>query len=136
MFAVARVTGDAVLARCRSEWSNARVGFILVVEDDPGVREAMALLLETEGHRVEVVANGREALAVMRARVPCVVVLDLMLPVMTGWALHEAMQADAELRDVPVCVVSAVAAQAPAGVVVLEKPVAVPDLLAFIARHC
>ena len=60
-----------------------------------------------------------------------------MMPLMTGWALHEAMRADPRLRDVPVCVVSAVAAQAPRdATAVLDKPVEVPRLLAFLAEHC
>lgn len=131
-----RVTADAVLVSIAVECLDARVGFILIVEDDAGVREGMALLLEGEGYRVEAVGNGADALALMQARLPSVVLLDLMMPVMTGWALFDAMRADARLCAVPVCVVSAVASQAPSGVTaVLEKPVQVPTLLAFLARH-
>ncbi|MGZ3427494.1 MAG: response regulator, partial [Polyangia bacterium] len=90
-----------------------RDGFILIVEDDAEVREGMMILLEESGYRIEAVANGREALDVMQSRLPCLVLLDLMMPVMTGWALHAAMRGDERLKVVPVCVVSAVASHAP-----------------------
>ena len=114
-----------------------RDGFILIVEDDPDVREAMALLLEESGYRIEAVGNGEEALLVMQTRLPCLVLLDLMMPIMTGWALHAVMRDDERLKGVPVCVVSAVASHAPPDAVcVLQKPVQVPRLLATIASYC
>ena len=118
-------------------WGVHRDGFILIVEDDAEVREGMSVLLEETGYRIEAVGNGKEALAVMQERVPCVVVLDLMMPVMTGWELHAAMRADERLKRIPICVVSAVASHAPADAdCVLEKPVQVPRLLAALAAYC
>lgn len=112
------------------------MGFILIVEDDPGVRDGMATLLEGEGYCVEAVADGSNALELMRQRVPSLVLLDLMMPEMTGWAVHEAMRDDPRLRDVPVCVVSAVAKQAPEGAAaVLDKPVNIPKLLRIVAEY-
>ncbi|MGZ3440574.1 MAG: response regulator [Polyangia bacterium] len=114
-----------------------RDGFILIVEDDAEVREGMMILLEESGYRIEAVANGQEALDVMQSRLPCLVLLDLMMPVMTGWALHAAMRDDERLKVVPVCVVSAVASHAPADAdCVLEKPVQVPKLLEAVASLC
>jgi CheY-like chemotaxis protein len=114
-----------------------RDGFILVVEDDAEVREAMAVLLEESGYRIVAVGNGQEALDVMRSQMPCLVLLDLMMPVMTGWALHAAMRSDERLRDIPICVVSAVASHAPPDAVcVLEKPVPVLALLDAVASFC
>jgi CheY-like chemotaxis protein len=114
-----------------------RDGFILVVEDDAEVREAMAVLLEQSGYRIVAVGNGQEALDVMRSQMPCLVLLDLMMPVMTGWALHAAMRSDERLRDIPICVVSAVASHSPPDAVcVLEKPVPVPALLDVVASFC
>ncbi len=131
--------GDASLAPDDSECSNDLVpadGFILIAEDDETVREAMTLLLEEAGYRVEAVANGLDALEVMKRRLPCLLLLDLMMPVMTGWALHATMRADEQLRSVPICVVSAVPAQAPPEAdCVLEKPVEVAKLLALVAHY-
>ncbi|HEX6838609.1 MAG TPA: response regulator, partial [Polyangia bacterium] len=61
------------------------MSFILIVEDDRGVREGIAILLEDEGYQVEAVAGGRAALALMKERVPSLLLLDLMMPEMTGW---------------------------------------------------
>ncbi|MCU1279641.1 MAG: response regulator [bacterium] len=114
-----------------------RDGFILIVEDDAEVREGMTVLLEESGYRIMAVANGQEALDLMQAKVPCMVLLDLMMPVMTGWALHAAMRSDGRLKGVPICVVSAVASHAPADAeCVLEKPVQVPKLLDAVASFC
>jgi CheY-like chemotaxis protein len=110
--------------------------FILIVEDDAGVREGMATLLDAEGYRVEAVDGGSAALELMRQRVPSLVLLDLMMPDMTGWAVHAAMRDHPRLRDVPVCVVSAVPNEAPAGVAaVLDKPLNIPKLLRIIAEY-
>ena len=129
-----------ILAASPSTCSNARVhrdGFILIVEDDSEVREGMTVLLEESGYRIVAVGNGQEALEVMQADVPCLVLLDLMMPVMTGWALHAAMRSDERLKRVPICVVSAVPSHAPADAdCVLEKPVQVPKLLDTIASLC
>jgi CheY-like chemotaxis protein len=114
-----------------------RDGFILVVEDDAEVREGMTILLEDRGYRIVAVGNGQEALEIMQAQVPCMVLLDLMMPVMTGWALHAAMRGDLRLKDVPICIVSAVASHAPPDAdCVLEKPVQVPQLLDAVASLC
>ena len=112
------------------------MSFILIVEDDRGVREGMAVLLEGEGYQVEAVAGGRAALALMRERMPSLVLLDLMMPEMTGWAVHEAMLQDPALRRVPVCVISAVADEAPDGATaVLDKPVKIAELLRIVAEY-
>jgi CheY-like chemotaxis protein len=81
---------------------------ILVVEDNDDVREMMAVTLELEGHQVATAANGRDALEKLHAgSKPCLILLDLMMPVMSGWELRTALNRDPELRDVPVVVVSA-----------------------------
>ena len=82
---------------------------VLLVEDNDDVREMMALALELAGHDVVLAANGREALARLRERPrPCVILLDLMMPVMNGWEFRQALRSEPALRDVPVVVVSAV----------------------------
>jgi CheY-like chemotaxis protein len=111
--------------------------FILIVEDDQDVREALSTLLQESGYPIQTAGNGKEALAVMQERLPCLVLLDLMMPVMSGWALTKAMRADERLRQVPICIVSAVTAQAPAEVQhVLRKPIQVGKLLDTVASYC
>jgi CheY-like chemotaxis protein len=82
---------------------------LLVVEDDPDIREALAHLLGDLGFVVHQASNGSEALGKLRAmrRLPEALVLDLMMPVMTGWEFREAQLADTRLRSIPVIVISA-----------------------------
>jgi CheY-like chemotaxis protein len=81
---------------------------ILVVEDNDDVREMMAVMLELEGHEVATAVDGRDALDKLHAgSKPCLILLDLMMPVMNGWEFRTALNRDPDLRDVPVVVVSA-----------------------------
>jgi CheY-like chemotaxis protein len=57
---------------------------VLVVEDDPDLAALEAELLEEHGHRVEVAANGREALAAVERTAPDLILLDMKMPVMSG----------------------------------------------------
>lgn len=82
---------------------------VLVVEDDPSMRRLLAMALESAGcgYRVETVAGGTPALAMMRQSVPDVLLLDLHLPDLEGPEVLAAMQQDELLRSVPVVTVSA-----------------------------
>ncbi len=118
------------------------MGRILVVEDDDEIRELIAEMLEDSGFDVATAANGREALERLRAPVlPCVIVLDLMMPVMNGWELRSKLLADPKLCDIPVIVVSGAADlhESPDGLMaarILTKPVKWPALLASVQAHC
>ena len=79
---------------------------VLVVDDEPLIAMALQAALEDENYCVITAANGRqglERLAVTRADV---VLLDMMMPVMNGRAMLQAMATDPNLRDIPVIVVS------------------------------
>ncbi|WP_051105515.1 ATP-binding response regulator [Parafrankia discariae] len=78
----------------------------LVVDDDPAFRTMMRSLLADRAGRVVEAADGSEALAVLRAELPDVVFLDLMLPQLDGRAVLSAMADDPVLRDIPVVVVT------------------------------
>ncbi|HZX97172.1 MAG TPA: response regulator transcription factor [Myxococcales bacterium] len=64
-----------------------RVGgrLVLVVDDDPDILQTLALCLSTEGYRVLMAANGRQALDLLLKEKPACILLDLMMPVMDGW---------------------------------------------------
>ena len=110
---------------------------VLVVDDDLDIRDAMADALETAGYPVVAAQNGEEALARMRSQRPCMVVLDLMMPVLDGWEVMKQMQEDPELASIPVCVLSAMSAQAPKeSVCTLGKPVQLLRLLTAVQRYC
>ena len=105
---------------------------IILVEDDDGIRETMAALLEDEGYRVVEAQNGEEGLAAIRACPDaCLVLLDLWMPVMTGWQMLAAMRADAALARVPVVVISAAGDLTPpeGAAAFLRKPIRLETLL-------
>ena len=80
---------------------------ILVVDDDPNIRRLIIAALRHNGYCFIEAANGREALDAMRRDNPAVVVLDLMMPVVSGWDVLRERAADAELVKIPVIVISA-----------------------------
>jgi two-component system chemotaxis response regulator CheY len=80
---------------------------ILVVDDDDDLRETICDVLALAGHDVVQAADGRAALAQLRARRFDLIVTDLQMPGMDGWELLAALQTDWRLRHTPVCVVSA-----------------------------
>jgi CheY-like chemotaxis protein len=113
---------------------------ILVVEDDPDVRESLVALLESEGYAVSSAADGGEALTRRRSDGACMVVLALFMPVMNGCAFLDAQRQDATLADVPVVVITAdpTAADKVRSRVVeaLVKPLDHERLLATVATYC
>jgi CheY-like chemotaxis protein len=119
--------------------SSAHTEPILVIEDNDDVRDMMAVTLELEGHRVVTASNGREALYLLHHGVePCMILLDLMMPVMNGWEFQKAIAREPQLRDIPIVVVSAtgndVDGTHPAAV--LPKPIDVDQLLNVVEDFC
>jgi CheY-like chemotaxis protein len=110
-----------------------RPGRVLVVDDDPDCRSALESLLVCEGYEVTSAANGLEAMAVLgvMGEPPDAMVLDLMMPVMNGWEVLEALKARANLRILPIVVTSASHDPRKDGwdVKFLRKPVDVDALL-------
>lgn len=81
---------------------------VLVVENDREQREAVCAMLELEGFGHVQAANGREALDYLKeSRAPCVILLDLEMPVMNGWEFRANQLADERLSRIPVVVVTA-----------------------------
>lgn len=96
---------------------------ILIVEDEADARETLREAFEDEGYSVTVASNGAEALATLgRIQAPNVVVLDLLMPVMNGNQVYEAMQRDPRLARVPVLITTSDPSRAPSGVLVMRKP--------------
>ncbi len=109
---------------------------ILVVEDDEEIRASLALVLESQGFAVYTAADGRQAIDVLREAhdKPRLILLDLMMPVMDGWAFRAAQLADPELAQIPVVILSAAQdvrrqAEALHADGFLAKPLNVPKLL-------
>ncbi|MGH6929115.1 MAG: response regulator, partial [Dongiaceae bacterium] len=79
---------------------------VLVVDDDPASLDLLSMTLGKEGYRVIPAKSGEEALEQARAHHPQAVTLDVLMPHMDGWSVLVAMKADAELRDIPVIMVT------------------------------
>jgi len=110
---------------------------VLLVEDDKDIREAVSAVLEAEGYTVLTAGNGKEALEALDRGQPCVVLLDLMMPVMDGWTFLAEVRKSRRLQDLPVVVVSAYSERRAEGVKrVLKKPLDVNQLLAAVADYC
>lgn len=81
---------------------------VLVVDDNEVDRLKLTRILEGEGHTVSGAGEGHEALAMLRAQPFELVLLDIAMPEMDGYAVLESMQAERGLRDIPVLMISAV----------------------------
>ncbi|MBC7545053.1 MAG: response regulator, partial [Candidatus Sericytochromatia bacterium] len=82
-------------------------GGILIVEDDIDIRETLAEILADEGYSVASAANGLDAISYLQTEaMPCVILLDLMMPVMSGWEFRAKQQQDPTLAGIPVVVLS------------------------------
>ncbi len=77
---------------------------ILVVDDDPDVRDLVRELLERAGHSVRTAAEGREALRLLYDVRPQLIVLDVSMPELDGWATLERVR---DITDVPVLMLTA-----------------------------
>jgi two-component system response regulator MprA len=78
---------------------------VLVVDDQDEIRHTLQTALDDEGYTVECAANGREALDILARSKPCVILLDLMMPVMDGWAFCEEQKRSGD--QTPVVLLSA-----------------------------
>jgi CheY-like chemotaxis protein len=109
-------------------------GTVLVVDDDIEIRETLATLLQHEGYTVRCAENGVDALMQLRRDHPNVMLLDLMMPVMSGWEVLEELEESGELGQTSVIVVSAMCA--PGAKACLRKPVDLDELLEAVGRCC
>jgi CheY-like chemotaxis protein len=114
---------------------NRDVARILVIDDDSDIREVVGEALEYAGYEVATARDGSEGLAVGRSFNPTLILLDLMMPGMSGWEFRAAQQKDAALASIPVVVVTALGRDPDIQVsAVLAKPFRLEDLLAHVRR--
>jgi CheY-like chemotaxis protein len=115
---------------------------VLVVEDDPDIQQVLRFALEMAGYPVTTADNGVEALRQLKAATPpCLILLDLMMPVMDGWQFRAAQQQDPALAAIPVVVISADGRTPQKAVSIgaagyLTKPVDFDRLVEVVQRYC
>jgi CheY-like chemotaxis protein len=115
-------------------------GTVLVVEDDEDVLDAVVTALSSRGYRVVTARDGARALTILAGVSVDLILLDLTMPVMSGWEFLEAKCADPQLLGIPVVVVTAVGsvirdAEDPPWQEVVEKPFRLQGLLDAVERH-
>jgi len=115
-------------------------GPVLVVDDDEATREMLRYLVASTGCSVVTAANGREALDYLRrALQPCLILLDLMMPVMDGCALDQELAADARLSSIPVIVITAFPERATGlerDLKVVQKPLEIAEIMNLVKAYC
>jgi CheY-like chemotaxis protein len=116
---------------------------VLIVEDDYDIRQVLTEILEEEGYAVLGAANGLEALELLhkRADIPKLILLDLMMPVMSGWQFVAEQRADSRLANIPIVVVSADGnlqqkATSLKADGYLRKPIEIDAVLQVVERYC
>lgn len=80
---------------------------VLVIEDEPNILAALSFILSRNGWQVDVSADGQAAMGAMRADPPDLLILDLMLPGLSGFDVLRSVRADAGTRDLPVLMLTA-----------------------------
>jgi CheY-like chemotaxis protein len=122
-------------------------GNVLIVEDDPEVREMLRELLATEGFYTVAAEDGLEALHLLRTvrhrspDAPCLVLLDLAMPRLGGNEFRRAQLGDPSVANVPIAVMSGATdleqrAEAMGAVASLAKPLDVDTLIEVVKRYC
>jgi CheY-like chemotaxis protein len=113
---------------------------VLVVEDDPDIRELLKIALEMEGHFVETAQNGQEAWDFLNGsnQKPALMIIDLMMPVMDGWKLLELKSQSLDFKEIPAMIVSATSDKKfpipEKNQVILKKPLDLKVFLSHVAR--
>jgi CheY-like chemotaxis protein len=112
---------------------------VLVVEDDEGTREMLRYLVESVGCSVVTAANGLEALEQLRNGVtPCLILLDLMMPVMDGCAFDHLLARDLQLSRIPTVVITAFPERTTGlarRLSVVQKPFEIEEILALVKQY-
>jgi DNA-binding response OmpR family regulator len=111
--------------------------YILIVDDEFGLADAVAEILVERGYETSVVINGKLALASLEARLPDLVLTDMMMPVLDGPGLVVAMRADARFARLPVIMMTALPDAVPSGVeanALIAKPFPLTELLVLVHK--
>jgi CheY-like chemotaxis protein len=147
VFATAEAARDLIGAQAMNSEVREIQGNILIVEDDPDIRDMLATLLAMEGFHAVAAEDGLEALHLLRTvrhrapEVPCLVLLDLKMPRLGGSEFRRAQLGDPTVASVPVAVMSGAIdlearAQALGAVASVSKPIDCDLLMDVVRRYC
>ena len=109
----------------------------MIVDDEADIRDSLQEFFEDEGYTVRTAENGQRALDLLRAgELPCVIILDLLMPLLDGNEMYAKMQADPSLATIPVIISTSDPRRAPSGVLTMQKPVSLVRLLGVVQKFC
>lgn len=121
-----------------SGWSIPTNKSVLVVEDDDAILDSLSTVLREEGFQVYQATNGLEALSMLQSNQfrPNLILLDMVMPLMSGAEFLAALEKESALSDVPVALLSAARVEtiSPLAVASLAKPVEIDELLEVVHR--
>jgi CheY-like chemotaxis protein len=113
---------------------------VLVVDDDPNLVRLMSKFLKLEGFAPVPAANGQEALSYLRGGGDAsVILLDLRMPVMDGWAFRREQRGDPGIAGIPIVILSGVEIDHPLeldAAAAFHKPVSFPEVVGVVRRLC
>jgi CheY-like chemotaxis protein len=113
---------------------------VLIVDDDAAILEMIAELLSYEGYKVVTYSEGRGAVAFARSTLPALILLDLMMPEMSGWQVIAALRSSPQTKAIPIVLLSARRDLADAAnelkvAAYLEKPFDLDELLDLVRQY-
>ncbi len=114
---------------------------VMIVDDDPDIRDAFRSILEVEGYEVVCAEHGQAALDYLLhgRKQPCMIFLDLMMPVMDGQEFRDRQKQLQGAADIPVVVVTAAGRDRQAGIdaaEILQKPISYEKIMHALERYC
>lgn len=115
---------------------------VLIVDDDDAPRDQLAQLIRAQGYAVETARNGRDALEKLRGgALPCIILMDLEMPEMDGFAFRHIQLTDPNLQHIPVVLYSAAQALSDYAELLnaaafVRKPIELQRLMALVRKHC
>jgi CheY-like chemotaxis protein len=113
--------------------------WVLLVDDDASLVEALRQLLEQHGFLLVTAGDGHEALEVLdrlAPACPAIVVTDLVMPRLSGWELVKRLRATDRLAEIPICVLTASDPEPPGATCILRKPVRIRALVELLRKYC
>ena len=115
---------------------------ILIVDDEPGVRELLSDFLKIQGYETETAENGLEAVEKAPQYLPSLIFLDIMMPKMDGWQALARLRIDEKTKDIPVIMLTArsdtseiLKSEQERAVDYFIKPINLEELSVFIKRY-
>jgi CheY-like chemotaxis protein len=119
-----------------NDGSAATEGCVLIVDDELGMRETLSEVVEMAGCSAIVASNGAEAMKILAGLHPCLIILDLLMPVMGGIEMLDAMRKQPELRALRVVISTSAPNRAPRGLPVIPKPIDINLVWEMMRKTC